>query len=192
MGGIRRDDIWPHRPAGTGSKNTGTESKKYVQYLFCLIFKHILISLPGEDDHRGAFRKREKKQQCRVRNRLREEDEGLGELMERKKKGKREWGAREDSADRMGLTVQTRLSSSTQISTCSISIRCYDDGNQRYGQWCSITWGHPLSWGIRSPSTAGPLWSGTFTSTLISPQSLKGFMTLRIVFQETDMHIHFF
>lgn len=115
------------------------------------MFKHISISLAGKDDQSWFLTKPKQWQRLETDN---EEDEGLGELMESKKK--------EDSADRMGLTVQTRLSSSTQIWTCCISMRCYDDSNQRYRGWCSITWwGHPLSWGIRSPITANAAWSGT-------------------------------
>lgn len=38
----------------------------------------------------------------------------------------------EDTADRTGLTVQARLSSSTQIRTCGIRVCYYGDGNQRY------------------------------------------------------------
>lgn len=65
---------------------------------------------------------------------------------------------------RSGLSVQTRLSSSSaaQFWTCSISICCYSDSNQRYQGWCLITWGRPLSWGNRSLVSAGPPWKDPF------------------------------
>lgn len=106
------------------------ESYDIKNYLYQPAGKTVTLPMFNLESY---FNMRDGKGQCHTFRSASKKELGPQEKVRNKEeRGANRKHKKEDCADRVGLTVQARVSSSTQINTCRIRVCYYGDGNQRY------------------------------------------------------------